>query len=39
MLIFQLFLQISEIFFQNAIVQHITLKIVAFYFKKIQPFL
>ena len=38
MLIFQLFLQISEIFFQKAIVQYI-LKIVAFYLKKIQPFL
>ena len=39
MLIFQLFLQISEIFFQKAIVQYVTLKTVAFYLKKIQPFL
>ena len=38
MLIFELFLQLSEIFFQKAIIQYITLKIVAFYLKKIQPF-
>ena len=36
MLIFQLFLQISEgFFFQKVIVQHITFKIVALYLKKI----
>ena len=35
MLIFQLFLQISEICFQKAIVQYITLKTVALYLKKL----
>ena len=35
MLIFQLFLQIYEICFQDAIVQYITFNIVALYLKKI----
>ena len=35
MLIFQLFLQISEICFQKAIVQYITFNTVALYIKKI----
>ena len=36
MLIFQLFLQISEICFQKAIVQFITFKTAALYFKENQ---
>ena len=39
MLIFQSFLQISEICFQKAIVQYINFNIVALYLKKIQEFL
>ena len=35
MVIFQLFLQISEICFQKAIVQYITFNTVAIYLKKI----
>ena len=38
MLIFQLFLQISEISFQKAIVQYITFKTEALYLKKIKHF-
>ena len=39
MLIFQLFLQISEICFQKAIVQYITFKTAALYLRKIKQFL
>ena len=39
MLIFRLFLQISEIRFQKAIVQYIIFNTVALYLKKIQQFL
>ena len=39
MLIFQLFLQISEICFQKAIVQYINLKTAALYLRKIKQFL
>ena len=39
MLIFQLFLQISEICFQKAIVQDITFKTAAAYLRKIKQFL
>ena len=38
MLIFQLFLQISEICFQKAIVQYITLKTAALYLSKVKLF-
>ena len=39
MLIFQVFLQISEICFQKAIVQYITFKTAALYLRKIKHFL
>ena len=39
MLIFQLFLQISGILFQNAVVEYINFKTVALYLMKIYQFL